>query len=265
MKKYIAGFVGLLVFLVVMGSFTVVSSQERAVVTRLGKINRTLEDGLHFKVPFIESVNKIDVSIQALEISEAAYSKDAQTVQAAITVNYQLDKLAVADLFREVRYEWEPRLIVPAIKESIKATTAKYTAQGLIDSRSQVKDDIRKILTDRLANQKIVVTEVSITNFDFDDAYEAAIRNKQVEEQNALKQVNVTKQEEEKKKQEILKAEALSEKTRLEVVALQASQGKQIIEKIYAEAALEAAKKWNGQLPQQMVPGGALPFINLTK
>ncbi len=67
-----------------------------------------------------------------------------------------------------------------------------------------------------------------------------------------MAQANITAQEEEKKQQEILRAEALSEKTRLEADALATSNGEKVIEKIYAEAALEAAKRWDGSVPQTM-------------
>lgn len=115
----------------------------------------------------------------------------------------------------------------------------------------------------QIVNRGFLVSSVTITNIDFDDQYESAIKNKQVQEQQALAQINITKQEDEKKKQEILKAEALAEKTRLEAVALQSAQGEKLIDKLYAEAALESAKKWNGVLPTQMIPGATLPFIQV--
>jgi len=87
----------------------------------------------------------------------------------------------------------------------------------------------------------------------------------EVQEQLALSEANKTAQEEERKKQEILKAEALAEKTRLEVQALNTG-GTEIIEKILAEAQLEAAKRWNGQGPSTLIMGtgedeGNLPIL----
>lgn len=258
----VVGILGLIVFF---SSFTIVSPQEKAVVTRLGSISRVLDNGFHFKAPFIESVTKMDVQIQALPVTELAYSKDSQTVSTEVTLNYRLDPVAVEQVFKEVKKDYKSRIIIPAIKESIKSVTANYTAQGLIDNRAKISVDVKSVITDRISSRGFIVDSVSITNLDFDDAYEDAVKMKQVAEQKALAQVNVTKQEEEIKKQEILKAEALAEKTRLESQALASQQGEKVINKIYAEAALEAAKKWNGQLPQQMIPGQTLPFIQLGK
>lgn len=44
-----------------------------------------------------------------------------------------------------------------------------------------------------------MVESVSVTNIDFDDAYENAIKQKQIAEQTALEQVNITRQEDEKR------------------------------------------------------------------
>lgn len=264
--KTIAGILlGLVGVMVVFGSFTIVSPQEKGVVTRLGSISRVLDNGFHLKAPFIESVTKMDVQIQALPVTELAYSKDSQTVSTEVTLNYRLDPASVEQIFKEVRKDYQTRIIIPAIKESIKSVAANYTAQGLIDNRAKISSDVKLVITDRIGIRGFIVDSVSITNLDFDDAYEEAVKQKQVAEQKALAQVNVTKQEEEIKKQEILKAEALAEKTRLESQALASQQGEKVINKIYAEAALEAAKRWNGALPQQMIPGSTLPFIQVGK
>jgi len=256
---------GFILLWAILGSFFVVSPQEEAIIVRLGSISRTVSSGLNFKMPFIDSVVKMDVSTKALPVDELAYSKDGQTVQFQLTANYSLKNDSVESVYREFKRAHENTLIIPSIKEAIKSIAAKYTAQGLIDNRSKLPIDMKDEFTKLVATRGFNVSAVSLTNLDFDDVYESAIRNKQVKEQQALEQVNITKQEDEKKKQGILKAEALAEKTRLEAVALQSAQGEKLIDKLYAEAALEAARKWNGQLPQQMIPGGTLPFINLTR
>lgn len=247
-------------------SFTIVSPQQQALVIRLGSINRTLDSGINVKLPWpIEKVVKIDTSIQAVKGKEMAYSKDGQTIDFEATVNYAVDQTQVTTIYKEYKKDYENRIVIPSIKEAIKSVSSKYTAQGIIDNRPKLPIEMREMLILLLKDNGFSVSNVVITNIDFDDAYENAIKEKQIAEQNALKQINVTKQEDEKKKQEILKAEALAEKTRLESQALASQQGEKVINKIYAEAALEAAKKWNGILPTQMIPGQTLPFIQLGK
>lgn len=264
-KITIIGIVLLLCFFMGFGIFTIVGPQQKALVVRLGSINRVLDSGLHFKMPLMEKTVKMDTSTQAVKGTELAYSKDGQTVSFEATVNYAIQTGEITNIYKEFKKDYEDRIILPAIKEAIKTVASKYTAQGIIDNRPILSKEMRESLITLVSDKGFDISGVTITNIDFDDEYEESIKQKQIAEQNALKQINVTKQEEEIKKQEILKAEALSEKTRLEAEALQSSQGDKLIDKIYAEAALEAAKKWNGQLPTQMIPDATLPFIQLGK
>lgn len=266
MKKYIigAGAIIGIALLLILNPFAIIESGERGVVTRFGKVqDEVLEEGLHWRTPILEKVNIMDIKIQKYEVSELAYSRDSQVVEAAVTLNYKLEPSLVKQVFSEVRKDYESRLINPAIKEGIKSIIAQYTAQGLLDNRPKVKTDIEAALVEQLGERGIYIVEVSITNLDFDDAYETAVREKQVAEQEALKQANITKSEAEKKDQEILKAQALSEKTRLEAVALNSAQGDKLIEKLYAEAAVAAAKAWDGKMPINMYANAPLPFIKV--
>lgn len=258
----IIGFIGLYLLL---ASTVTVQETQRGVVTKFGAVTGVIAPGFHLVNPFITEVHKMNVAAQGLPLEELTYSKDGQTVSVRYVVNYQVDSNAVESIFKEVNLNYENVYIVPKSRQALKEIFSKYTAQGIIDNRGVLSGEITTLLQSypELNPKGLRITGIAIENIDFDDRYEAAIQNKQVQEQEALAQANITRQEEEKKKQEILRAEALSEKTRLEVQALANAQSEKIIEKIMAEAQLEAAKRWNGVLPTTMIPGGAVPFINV--
>jgi regulator of protease activity HflC (stomatin/prohibitin superfamily) len=262
-KLVLAGVVAFIGLIILLMSAVTVEQTERGVLTRFGEVQGTLEPGFHFVNPFTNDVYKMDVSVRALPLTELTYSKDGQIISVNYTVNYQVNSSEVEKIFKEVNNDYEVRYVIPRSKQYLKDVFSKYTAQGVIDNRGVIPAEITALLAADLSGKGITVSNVIIENLDFDDSYEQAIQNKQVQEQQALAQVNITKQEEEKKKQEILKAEALAEKTRLEVQALETSQGGQIIEKIRAEAQLEAAKRWNGVLPVNMYGSAPIPLINL--
>ena len=247
---------------IIFGGFTIVSPQEIGIITRAGALNRSLSEGFHFKIPLIEGVTKMKIQEQKLTVDSQVYSKDAQTVDTKLTVNYQLKRSDVERVYRETKNNYQDIIITPVLSPAIEEVFSKFTAQELVEKRSELPVAVKNAVIERVGEKGILIKGVEFT-FDFDDQYENAIRNKQVQEQQALAQKNITAQEEERKKQEILKAEALAERTRLEAVALQSAQGDKVIAKIYAEAALEAAKKWNGALPQQMIPNSTLPFIQV--
>ncbi len=264
--KIIIGVLFAIVVIVIMfGSWSIISPQEKGIVVRLGSIQGVLESGFNLKLPILDKVVKMDISTNAVIVSEQGYSKDGQTVNFEATVTYALSPSDVENTYKEFRKDYVNRVMSPSIKDSIKGVSSRYTAQGIIENRSKLGSEIKDLIVSQVLSRGFRVESVSVTNIDFDDAYEHAIKQKQIAEQTALEQINITKQEDEKKKQEILKAEALAEKTRLESQALASQQGEKVITKIYAEAALEAAKKWNGVLPTQMIPGQTLPFIQLGK
>jgi regulator of protease activity HflC (stomatin/prohibitin superfamily) len=255
----------ILVPFVLFGAWTTVSSQEVTIITRFSAIDRKLDrgSGFNLKLPIIERANSINVAEQKIEFGTQAYSKDGQVIDLGVTTTFQVNEADAERIFREVRNDYVNIYLNPVITPSSEEVVSRFTAQELIDKRAEWTTEIKRLIVERLNGRGITIKSIEITKFDFDDGYENAIKSKQIAEQKALEQINVTKQEEEKKKQEILKAEALAEKTRLEAEALASQQGNKVIEKIEAEAALEAARKWNGVLPQQMVPGGALPFIDV--
>lgn len=255
----VAVFVGLIF---IFSSAITIDEQELGVVTKFGKVEGTVDAGFHLVNPFTTDITKMSLEVEALPLDELSYSKDSQIVGAKVVVNYRLVRADAVKVFTEVRREYESRYVLPESKDAIKAIISGYTAQELIENRGGLAIKVKERLQNEVSDKGIEIVNVAIENFDFDDAYENAVQNKQVQEQQALAQVNITKQEEEKKKQEILKAEALAEKTRLEAQALASQNGNAVIEKIYAEAQLEMAKRWSGVMPTHMYSGTPFPIVN---
>lgn len=261
--KFWLSMVALLFGLVIMvSSFEVVQTGEKGVVLRMGSLTRVMEPGLNWKIPLIEKVVTVNVKTQIIKSSEKAASNDMQDAFTEVAVNFNILDKNVKAIFIDVRNKYADTYIIPYVQEAVKAVTAEYTAEELITKRADVKADITENLKLALAKVNINVTNISITDFNFSPEFNKAIEEKVTAEQEALKQVNITLQEEEKKKQEILKAQAMAEKTRLEAQAL--LMNSDLIDKIIAEAQLEAAKKWNGVLPTHMYGSAPIPLLNLT-
>lgn len=260
---------GIATFLFIIGIFATavqIEQTERGIVTKFGAVTGVMDPGFHLVNPFTTDVKIMDVSVQALPVIGQSYSLDSQTVDFEVTINYQQDGTRVEDIYNSVQRSAETTYVIPRANDAIRAIFAKYTAQGIVDNLGIIPSEIKERLIVRLADDQIpgiIITGVTLNNHDFDDAYETAVRNKQVQEQGALAEVNITKQKDEKKKQAILEAEGLAEKTRLEVEALSIANSEKIIDKILAEAALERAKRWNGVLPVNVYGSAPLPFLDV--
>lgn len=163
----------------------------RGTVLRFGAVTeRTLGEGLYFVTPFLNSVQKMDVQIHAYETPASAASKDLQEVATNVTLNYHVDPEKVNRVYQTLRRDFVPRIIVPAVQEGVKAVTARFDAEELITKRPSVKTGIEEVLRERLAQNGIILETVSITNFQFSQAFESSIEAKQVAVQDALKAEN---------------------------------------------------------------------------
>jgi regulator of protease activity HflC (stomatin/prohibitin superfamily) len=242
-------------FILLFNSATIVNAGQRGVIVRLGNVqDRILDEGLHLKLPFLERVVKMDVTNQKIETEADAASRDLQSVNTTIAVNYSLRVETVNTLFQQVRRDYQKRLIDPAIQEAVKAATARFNAEELITKRPEVRNAIIEDLVSRLSSQGIDIINVSIVNFSFSAAFNAAIEEKQVAEQRALQAERDLQRIEIEAKQRIAQAEAEAQAIRITGQAL--ANNPALVE-------LEAVKKWNGILPTYS--GGPMPFLNLNR
>jgi len=245
-----------LVLIILLGSFTIVSVGEVGIVLRAGSLNRTLNEGLHIKIPLIESVEKITVRTIKIEVPASAASNDLQVVTSQIAIQFNVIPDQVSTLYRNLGKNYRSKVVDPAIQDAIKETTAQFTAEELITKREQVSNQVETILKERLFEEGIFVSNVDIVSFEFSSSFNAAIEAKVTAEQKALEAENKLKQVEFEAKQKVETAKAEAEAIRIQAQAINSRGGEDYVN-------LKAIEKWNGVLQTQFVPGNAIPFINL--
>ena len=240
--------------LVVFSSFYTVKSTERGVLSTFGRIqDRVIGDGLHFKIPFVQTVKHVNIQQKKFDGKENSYTRDVQTSEVDYTINYDLVKDNVAKLMKNVGEDYHNRIVVPYVRSALKESFGNFAATHIVENRDKVRRQIEDKLRESLSKEYFTNIHFQLVNIDFDDQFETAIKEKQVAEQNALKAKNVTVQIEEQAKQTRIKAEAEAEAMRIKATALERNQ--KLVE-------YEAVQKWNGELPQY-VGSGSIPFINI--
>lgn len=260
--KYIIAFI--LIFIVLFvgcNSFQVIPAGYRGVKFNIvqGVIQTSLEEGIAFKIPLIESIYNVDVRVDKVEPHCSAASKDLQTVGTNVALNFRPDPSRVHDLYRTIGLAYRERVIDPAIQEAVKSVTALYTAEELITKREEIKGKIQDSLIERLRNENIIVIALNITDFQFSQSFNLAIEEKQTAEQHALKARRDLERIRIEAEQRITQAKAEAEAQRL----LAASITPQVVELKRIDAIQEAIRKWNGTMPQ--VSGSAMPFWDIIK
>lgn len=235
------GLGALFVIICLLGSFKTIKAGNIGIVTRFGRVERVADSGFMVKLPFIEKVVKMDTRVQKEEVQSSAATKDMQDVNSTLALNYSISKEAALEIYNNLGTDYKDNIIVPALHESFKAGTAKYTAEELITHRTEVKEIILAEIKERLSVYGITITDLNIVNLDFSHAFNQAIEAKAIAQQNV-----------EQAKQELERAKIDAEKKKTEAEAEAAAQRAQqetltelMVKKMWIE-------KWNGQLPSTM-------------
>lgn len=257
-KKTIAAIVAVVVILFVLAnSITIVDAGHTGVINTLGNVSENvLQEGLHMKIPFVQRIIKMDNRIVKLEVETEAFSKDLQTVDTKLAINYRVSKDKSYAIYKNVGSDYETILVSPAVNEVLKAITAKYTAEESVANRSLISQGLIEELNNKLNRNGIYVEDVNIINFEFSEAYIAAIEEKQVAEQRLLKAKT-------EKEEAIVKAEAEAETLRIQSEA-QANANNILNKSLNANLIeYEKIKKWDGKLPTVTDGSAIINFSDL--
>ncbi len=245
--KWIGITVLVIVLFAILNPFTVVSPGHTGVVVNLGAVKEnTLREGFHFRIPLIQSIKMIDCRIQKLDIDSTAASKDLQEIKSKIVVNYRVNPAYSGTLYKTVGLEYSDTIIAPSTQESIKAVTAKFTAEQLIAERQTVSTDIRNLLSDKMKPYGIVIDNFNIVNFEFGKEFNAAIESKQTAQQLALKAKQDLDRIKIEAEQKIEQAKAEAESLRVQKQEITS----ELLRLREIEAQLKAIEKWDGSMPQ---------------
>lgn len=239
-----------IVVLVSLSTFTVKQGTV-AIITKFGKVVDIKEPGLHFKIPFVEKKKVMEVRERTVKFGEGeefksikVSTKDMQTIDLELTVsNVTTDPLKLYKAFTGRHLE---SLMLPRIKDAVQGNISKYTIEQFISQRPQLALDIFNDIKSDLEPYGILVTNVSITNHDFSDAYEEAVEQKKVAEQaveteKALQKKKMVEQESRVKLAELsIKERKLeAEANKIETQSIT----KELLSKWWIE-------KWDGELPK---------------
>lgn len=256
---FIAIILVVLLGIVLIDSLVIVEAGHTGVVVTLGKVNEgVLQEGLHIKAPFVQQVVKINNRIVKLEVATEAFSKDLQSVNTTLAINYRVDSAKSYSIYKNIGADFESVLVAPAVNEALKAITSKYTAEESVTNRTLISDGLIEELNKKLNESGLFVTDVNILNFEFSEAFVNAIEEKQVAQQQLLKA-------ETEKQTAITNAEAEAEATRIKAEATAKANktlNESLTDKIIDYNTIE---KWDGKLPQVTGENGVFAALEMDK
>ena len=160
---------------VILGSFYTVSEQQNAVVTQFGKVLRTDTAGMYFKVPFLQRVNKVDITTHGTGIGYtiSADGQNIPDVNDGIMITSDFNLLNI-DFYLEYRVSdpvaylfnsKEPELILRNIAlASIRSVVSNYTVDdAMTTGKGQIQADVKDEMIEELTEQNIGLSVVNIS------------------------------------------------------------------------------------------------------
>ena len=175
-KRIVSGvLIGLFVVVLFFSSFYNVTEQENAVVTQFGKIVRVDTAGLHFKIPFLQNVRKVDLTTHGTGIGYTVSEKGQNITDNSegimITSDFNLLNIdfyleyRVSDPIAYLYNSKEPEYILRNIAlASIRSVVSNYTVdEAMTTGKSQIQADVKAEMVEELEEQKIGLSVVNIS------------------------------------------------------------------------------------------------------
>ncbi|MEE8356391.1 MAG: SPFH domain-containing protein [Anaerolineales bacterium] len=226
--------------------------QERGVVISAieagGYRKNILQPGLHWVIPYAESVKTYTISKSTYTMSIAhlegdiqgddsiaARTSDGQEVYLDASIIFSLDPTAVLD----VHIIWQDRyvdgLVRPTVRGIIRDAVSHYKVNEVYSTqRDQLKIQIEEELSAAMSNNGLILSDFVLRNITFTTEYAASIEKKQIAEQSAKEAEYVVEQ----RKQEAEQARQVAEGSR--DAAILEAEGRAQSQVIEAKAEAEA-------------------------
>lgn len=242
----------------VAGAIAIVKASHVGVVTTFGKIqSETLPEGIHLILP-VSVVHEVYTGVEVVTVNGAeASSKDLQSVHTSMTVNFHPVAERARDLYAiNTSLSYATLIVPPAAQEIFKAVVSRYTAEELITKRQEVSEAIHAALAAKVQPYFLTVQSVQLVNFGFSKSFDAAIEEKVTATQKAATAQRNLERVKYEAESRIAQAKGEAEAIRIQAESVSKAGGDEYVK-------LKAVEKWNGQLPQYVTGGAAMPFVNV--
>jgi regulator of protease activity HflC (stomatin/prohibitin superfamily) len=285
----------ILVGLFALDSYFVVEPTEMAGVRRLGQVvtAKPLGPGLHFKLPLIDQVDRLQVSLDTFKLDGLTVNTiDNQPIAVTVGLTYRIPPQAVLPLLYEVGRPGNFD-ITENFQRIVADRTAKIFAQQNTTRISENRDKIVNALKSLLANDlgnlyHIEVVDFQIAGILYSDSFRASVeaavkaKNEAVAAENTVNRIRFEAQQaverangeaeaklklaDADRQSTILSAQGRAEGIRLEGESRAAvlRMNAEILKTSPLVVDLAKADRWNGALPLTLLEGArSVPLLSL--
>lgn len=160
----------ILVLLLGLNATYTIGEQEQAVVTTFGSAQAVTTPGLHFKIPFIQSVHKVNTTIQGFSMGYDSMDSFIEDDSFMITADYNFVNVdfyveyRVSDPVKALYASEEPVAILKNISQSsIRTVIGNYDVDSVLTTgKNEIQAKIKEMILTKLEKQDIGIQLVNI-------------------------------------------------------------------------------------------------------
>jgi regulator of protease activity HflC (stomatin/prohibitin superfamily) len=271
-KKIIAFAIGALIILtIIIDGLVFIPAGHVGVIFDLGRgvLQSERQEGVSLKIPFWQSVQKMDtrlqVSTMSIDPNEGdqrgddsieSLTKDGQKVNIDITMQYRINGDDAPWIYQQVGLDYAGKVLRPGIRNVARDIVTGYDSTQLFtqETRLEAQNKMKDTLQTLYDKNKIQLEEILLRNIRFSEVYLQAIEDKQVAQQRIQKAEYERQESEKTKEKKIIEAQAEAEAIRLKGETLRANP--QVIQ-------FEFVQKMADDIEWGILPDGVVPLLDL--
>lgn len=169
--KRIVRIIVVIAILLVLGgeSYYTIKEEEQAVVCTFGSPKAVTTPGLHFKIPFIQTVTKVNTTIQGFSIGYTSMGEDEDALMITSDYNFILvdfyAEYRVTDPVKALYASQNPELVLKNIAQNcIRTTIGSYSVDSVLTTgKNEIQSNIKQLILDKLEEYDIGIQLVNIT------------------------------------------------------------------------------------------------------
>ena len=165
-KKAFGFIVPVIIIAVIITAFNssyILNENEDAVITTLGKPSVVENSGLHFKLPVIQKLNKVNMSLRGMEIGYDEYGNTIENESLMITKDFNFVNVdffiewQVTDAITALYAAEEPVVVLKTLAMSyIRDTIGSYDVDEVLTTgKAEIQSEIKEKLIERLEKENL--------------------------------------------------------------------------------------------------------------
>lgn len=261
-----------------LGSWYIIDEGYEGVLLRFGQAKYTTGPGLHFKVPLIDGVVKIDTRELTNTEKLAAGANNRLPVTVTMSQTWRIKPGMTLDFYKQYgdRARFEGVILDPRTREVGKAAVSSFSVVELLQQRQMLSAKFDELMSKDLMAYPVVIISSQVEDISFPEDYVAAVREKEKARELAEKESFLLEKQKIEAQQKVNTAEAMAKSTRLEAEAeadkirmigvAKANAVDQLNKALGQNPMLvqyERATRWNGVEPTHQFGTAPVPLLNV--